>query len=51
MEVYGKIVKLRAIEPEDLEMLRKIKNDPWMESMVGGMVNSNFKGAPIDVVP
>jgi RimJ/RimL family protein N-acetyltransferase len=36
MEIYGKIVKLRAIEPEDLEMLREMKNDPWAESLVGG---------------
>lgn len=36
MNVIGKKVILRAIEPEDLEMLRQLKNDPWTESMVVG---------------
>ena len=36
MELYGKKVKLRAIEEEDIEMLRSMKNDPWTESMVVG---------------
>ena len=36
MDLYGKIVKLRAIEYEDLDMLREMANDPWTESMVGG---------------
>lgn len=36
MDLYGENVKLRAIEEEDIEMLRQMKNDPWMESMVVG---------------
>ena len=36
MELYGKKVKLRAIELEDIEILRCMKNDPWTESMVVG---------------
>ncbi len=36
MELYGKKVKLRAIEESDLEMLRSMKNDPWTEEMVVG---------------
>ena len=36
MELYGKIVKLRALEMTDLEMLRKIVNDPEIEKLVGG---------------
>lgn len=36
MELYGERVRLRALEPEDMEMLRKIKDDPWSESLVGG---------------
>ena len=36
MEIYGEKVKLRAIEPDDLEMLREIINDPETEKMVGG---------------
>jgi len=36
MNVIGKKVILRAIEQEDLEMLRQLKNDPWIESMVVG---------------
>lgn len=36
MEIYGEKVKLRAIEIEDMEMLREIVNDPETEKMVGG---------------
>jgi len=36
MELYGNKVKLRAIEYDDLEFLREMINDPWIESMVYG---------------
>lgn len=36
MEIYGEKVKLRAMEKEDMEMLREIVNDPETEKMVGG---------------
>lgn len=36
MELYGKKVRLRAIQERDIEMLRSMKNDPWMEKMVVG---------------
>lgn len=36
MNIKGKFVTLRAMEIEDLELLRTMINDPEMESMVGG---------------
>ena len=36
MNLYGEKVMLRAMEPEDLEMLREMINDPEVERMVGG---------------
>ena len=36
MELYGKKVRLRAVEPEDLEMLRTIKNDAEIEKCIVG---------------
>lgn len=36
MELYGKIVKLRAVEFEDLELLRQLTNDPTYEEMIVG---------------
>ena len=36
MNIYGKSVLLRAMEPEDMEMLRETTNDPDTEHMVGG---------------
>ncbi|MCC5909795.1 MAG: hypothetical protein JJT76_05100 [Clostridiaceae bacterium] len=36
MNLKGKIVTLRAIEEEDLEMLRDIINDPEVERLVVG---------------
>lgn len=36
MNIYGKNVFLRAMEPEDMELLRKTVNDPEMERLVGG---------------
>lgn len=36
MNIYGEKVMLRAIEPEDMEMLRETVNDPEIEKMVGG---------------
>ncbi|MEG1578860.1 MAG: GNAT family protein [Oscillospiraceae bacterium] len=36
MNLYGKKVMLRAMEPEDMEMLRETINDPEMERMIGG---------------
>lgn len=36
MNLYGKKVVLRAMEPEDMEMLRGSLNDPAIERMVGG---------------
>jgi RimJ/RimL family protein N-acetyltransferase len=36
MNINGKKVTLRAMEPEDMEMLRETVNDPEIERMVGG---------------
>lgn len=36
MNIYGEKVVLRAMEPEDMEMLRSTVNDPGIERMVGG---------------
>ena len=36
MNIYGKIVKLRAIEPEDLDLLRDMINDPKLERLIVG---------------
>lgn len=36
MNIYGEKVLLRAMEPEDMEMLRETINDPEIEHMVGG---------------
>lgn len=36
MNIYGEKVMLRAMEPEDMEMLREIINDPEIEQMVVG---------------
>lgn len=36
MEIYGKNIKLRAMEPDDMEMLRELINDPEIEKMIGG---------------
>lgn len=36
MNLYGKIVKLRSVEEEDLEMLRELTNDPSFEKMIVG---------------
>lgn len=36
MILKGKFVTLRPIEEEDLEFIRTMLNDPWMESMIVG---------------
>lgn len=36
MNIYGKKVILRALEYEDLELIRETVNDPQMEKMVVG---------------
>lgn len=36
MNIYGEKVILRAIEPEDLEAIREMTNDPEMEKMIIG---------------
>lgn len=36
MELYGKKVVLRAVEEEDLEMLRELTNSPDFEKMIVG---------------
>lgn len=36
MNLYGEKVILRALEPEDMEILRNIANDPEVENLVGG---------------
>lgn len=36
MNIYGKIVKLRAFEIDDMDEMRNIVNDPEVESLVGG---------------
>lgn len=36
MNIYGKIVKLRTLEMEDMEILREIINDPEVERLIGG---------------
>lgn len=36
MNIVGKKVFLRALEPDDMEVLRTMTNDPEMESKIGG---------------
>lgn len=36
MNIYGQNIMLRAMEPDDMEMLRETANDPNTEFMVGG---------------
>ena len=36
MEIYGKRVVLKAIEPEDLDFMKDMINDPDIEAKVGG---------------
>ncbi|EJT6568307.1 hypothetical protein N2W51_003251, partial [Clostridium perfringens] len=36
MNLYGNKIKLRALEPEDMEFLRETVNDPEIEKLVGG---------------
>lgn len=36
MDIYGKKVFLRAMEPEDMEIYRKMTNDPDTEKLLGG---------------
>lgn len=36
MNIYGKKVYLRAMEPEDMEFYRKMTNDPDVERLLGG---------------
>lgn len=36
MNIYGEKVILRAMEPEDMEMLRNTTNDPFTERLIGG---------------
>ena len=36
MILIGKKVRLRPIEPSDLELMRELINDPWYESMTVG---------------
>jgi predicted xylose isomerase-like sugar epimerase len=36
LNIYGKIVKLRALEMDDMEILRNIINDPEIEGLVEG---------------
>ena len=36
MNVYGKKIYLRAMEPEDMEMYREMANDPETERLLGG---------------
>ena len=36
MNIYGKKVVLRAMEPTDCELVREIFNDPEIESLVVG---------------
>lgn len=36
MNLYGDRIKLRALEPEDMEKLRETVNDPEIEKLVGG---------------
>lgn len=36
MNIYGKKIMLRAMEPEDMEIMREMVNDPEIERMVGG---------------
>lgn len=36
MNIYGKRILLRAMEPDDMEMYREMANDPEIEWMVGG---------------
>ena len=36
MNIYGNLIVLRALEPEDNSMLLELINDPETESMIGG---------------
>ncbi len=36
MNVYGKKIYLRAMEPDDMEMYRDMINNPDIEKMLGG---------------
>jgi RimJ/RimL family protein N-acetyltransferase len=36
MNIQGKFVTLRALEEEDIELIRQLTNDPWYESMIVG---------------
>ena len=36
MNIYGKKVYLRAMEPADMEVFRQMTNDPETERMLGG---------------
>lgn len=36
MDVYGRIVRLRALEPEDMEKLRGYHNDPEVAALLAG---------------
>lgn len=36
MNIYGKKVYLRAMEPEDMEVFRSMTNDPQTERLLGG---------------
>jgi len=36
MAIYGKIVRLRALEPTDMEKLRSYHNDPTVSALLGG---------------
>lgn len=38
MNVYGKKIYLRAMEPDDMEMYRDMINNPDIEKMLGGGV-------------
>lgn len=51
MEIFGKKIKLRAIEEKDSEILRILINDPYVESMVSGWsfpINKNEQKKWID---
>jgi hypothetical protein len=36
MNIVGKKVILRALEPEDMEFLRSMHNDPEIANLIGG---------------
>lgn len=36
MDIYGQKVRIRALEPEDMEMLRETTNDPGTERLIAG---------------